>query len=167
MVIKKNTPGCSTDAECRCDGDCGCSGATATSYRITLSGWADNGDCQGCADLVGSYILTASGNPCEWNYSLIGSQPCRSSGVVVMALTIEDSGGATKATIQIGYSAPFGFGSHWIKYSKTFSGAVDCTAWSDEAIPYQSQGSDHPTEDRCDYDDEYGGIDDCLLSSIT
>jgi hypothetical protein len=49
---------------------------------------------------------------------------------------ISDSGGNTKVDVTFTYGGPSGVCT--ATWSKTFSGAQDCTAWSTESIPYVS-----------------------------
>ncbi len=134
--------------------------------RVTLTGWTDNGNCDKCDEIMGSFTCAEDfgTTACTYNYSNGSGSPCAGLGIygeIDISILIEDSSGNTKVTITVTYRP----GDHWIKYIKTFSGAQDCTAFSDEPIPYDSHYKNGFYDD-CDYEDVHGDIDDCLLTSL-
>jgi hypothetical protein len=167
MVIKHNTPGCSTASDCGCN-QCGCSGQAPDAFKIVFAGWSDHGDCIYCDDFNGARTLARYPDvtgPCYYVLNGLGLCGLFSQGALSVQLTVSDDAGSTVITIYVRYDAD-GYGNqNWIRYKKTFSAKVDCKSLADEPIPYD----DHyvvPGQDDCEYEDAYGAIEDALVTAL-
>lgn len=159
------------DCSCCIEGGliCGCTADTyPTNVSVTLSGWTDFGDCNGCNEYMGTYALynVWDTTPCRWDNFADGiSSPCTSySYPSTISVTFSDDGVNTVVVIVATYlqagAPPLTY--NWIKYKKTFSGHIDCAALIDEPIPYDSHYQ-AAGQDECDYGVT---IDDALLTTV-
>ena len=162
------------DCSC-CEPDliCGCTGDTyPTNVSVTLSGWVDSGDCDGCDEFMGTYALndTWFSLLCSWDNSVDAeASPCTSEVFTQSRIQVmfSDDGTNTVVTITVYYhaagSAPYV--ENWVKYEKTFTGRIACDSLTDEPIPYDSHAQAAGKDD-CIYGDPPATmIDDALLTT--
>lgn len=119
------SPGCCCDTCTRCD-----DGAGPDQFKVTLSGFADNG-CLDCGDLNGDYFLDRSfaGATCEWRYDAAGS--CDFTSIILQILR---SGSDVRLDITLSM-----VGSAHYDWSATYPAVteVDCEFVA-EAIEFDS-----------------------------
>jgi hypothetical protein len=87
------------------------------------------------------------------------NEPC--SGGRESNIWLSDDGGSTNIRVRVLYTDSSGYES-WVEWEKTFSGRVDCGAWTDEPIPYSTK-YDHPSGSKCNYGSP---INDILVTSV-
>lgn len=152
--------------DCSCcieDGaNCGCTAGTyPANCSVELQGWTDDAflGCDACDEAMGVYVLSSAG-VCEFFYT-DGQQPCGTATFDIDVI-FSDDGTNTVVTITVYYGPPTPTEDNWIQYKKTFSGRVDCSAFSNEGIPYFDRYDPVVGNGTCDYGIT---IDDALLTT--
>lgn len=111
---------------------------------------------------MGTYVLTQSGaNECLFVDS--GAQfLCDGYSRFQIRMLFEDDGTNTTLWISVEYGTLSDPDANWVLYKKTFSGRVDCDAFTNEPIPYDSHQEAPIGPGSCDYG---ATIDDILLTT--